>query len=422
LQNMENDFMTANDDYYRTAQKASNPQVYQGQGATAFLAAVDANINKSKYSVEGLGHVYSAITTLKDTIAHSSQAYDGKLESIANAWVVIIDALVSDNLLLNLLFQHHGELQALFDKWRNLLIIKTLNGVGTQQQLLDDILRTGDACILSAWGYAFHSVENIVRQDAHNIPVGGGVIDLSTPIHQIGDQLYLGVFHELANAVKPLLQAWANEIGHAYPTFQNTLSNFNYLSARDLFYSIYNEVDGTQSTNKPITITPYTTKDGKKGLLVTIAGTDTDHWWDSSIIVALMTGMGMPGNPYQADVENAIKAYLQEHPDMKGANVTFDGYSLGGMVAQNVTDDSSFSSKYNLHVTNVVTYGSPVMGPPARGVHYAMYDATYDPIPLLSSYENPSLDWKAVALDLAPLDPLKFVDMYNSFERADEEP
>ena len=31
------------------------------------------------------------------------------------------------------------------------------------------------------------------------------------------------------------------------------------------------------------------------------------------------------------------------------------------------------------------------MGPPVTNVHYAMYDASYDPVPLLSSYENPKL-------------------------------
>jgi hypothetical protein len=32
------------------------------------------------------------------------------------------------------------------------------------------------------------------------------------------------------------------------------------------------------------------------------------------------------------------------------------------------------------------------MGPPANGVQYAMYDATYDPVPLLSNYENPLIN------------------------------
>src|SRR5205823_3265163 len=42
-------------------------------------------------------------------------------------------------------------------------------------------------------------------------------------------------------------------------------------------------------------------------------------------------------------------------------------------------------------VTQVVTYGSPTMGDPVPGVQYDLYEAQWDPVPLLSRYENPVL-------------------------------
>ena len=168
------------------------------------------------------------------------------------------------------------------------------------------------------------------------------------------------------------------------------------MSARDLFDLLtYGSLDGkytdgTQGTNSPITITPYTTKDGKKGLLITLGGTDMGHLTnDDNILTALDAGEGLPTG-YLPLIHNALETYMTDHPDMKGSDLTLSGYSLGGMQAQIVakaladpnspTDNpgagnfNDLVTHYRLHVANVVTYGSPIMGAPATGVNYTMYD------------------------------------------------
>jgi hypothetical protein len=182
------------------------------------------------------------------------------------------------------------------------------------------------------------------------------------------------------------------------------------LSARDLFDLLtYGSLDGkysdgTQGTNSPITITPYTTKDGKKGLLITLGGTDMGHLTnDDNILAALDEGEGLP-TAYLVEIHNALDTYMIDHPEMKGSELTLAGYSLGGMQAQLLADAltdptqpgaqdfTGLVTNDGLHVANVVTYGSPIMGTPAAGVNYTMYDAVHDPVPLLSSYENRRLD------------------------------
>ncbi len=207
----------------------------------------------------------------------------------------------------------------------------------------------------------------------------------------------------------------------------------NYMSARDLFDFIQNDdragrLYNTQSTTKPITITPYRTKDGKTGLLISVGGTDTnDIAWDTDIFTALQTGMGTD-NPLLDDVKAAIRSYMQEHREMTGSEITFAGYSLGGMTVQQMAQDITGGndpdlSGYDLHVAQVITYGAPVMGAPiGNNVKYNMYDATYDPVPLLSSYENPTVSSIGIenggVIDVkAALDTLSAADKMSWDER-----
>jgi hypothetical protein len=368
LQTIEKVFIDANDKYYQSALKTLASDIQQEEGAVAFVAAVNTDINRSMYRIAGLGHVCSATKLLQAAITKVSQIYDGKLVTIGSDHKARVPQETFNKLITDML--------------------------ATQQ--LDDILRTGAACILNAWSFVVEAIE----------AWGTGQS-----------------FHDLATSIKSSLQDWAEKIKQAYSIFQQTLSNFNYLSARDLYYYI----NRTQGTNKPITITPYTTKDEKKGLLITIAGTDPTHWWDDSLATAVMTGAALPDNLYMSDVEHAIETYLDEHSEMHDVNITFVGYSLGGMIAQNWAKvlssrkEKAALRRRNLHVTNVVTYGSPLMNKPVVGVQYAMYIATCDPVPLLSVYENHLLRGKIRLLiaELArrPLNLVTWEDLVSDFPK-----
>ena len=120
-------------------------------------------------------------------------------------------------------------------------------------------------------------------------------------------------------------------------------------------------------------------------LLVTLAGTDPNHFgYDTNVMNALETGLLNPDDPYVQDVKLAIDEYIAEH-GLSNPKIVIAGYSLGGMVAQLVAQDKHYN------VTNIVTYGSPTMGDPVPGVKYTMYVDRYDPVPLLSRYENPNM-------------------------------
>ena len=184
-----------------------------------------------------------------------------------------------------------------------------------------------------------------------------------------------------------------------------------------MFDYVQTNVDTTQGTSKPITITPYK-KDGKNGLLISIGGTDLNNInYDTDLFTALQTGQGYT-NPYLADVRQALLDYMREHREMAGSEITFAGYSLGGMTAQQMANDiasgnDSTINQSGLRVAQVITYGAPVMGAPLNNVKYNMYDATYDPIPLLSSYEDHLLNQLDSPLNpnyspQAPLSGLRF--------------
>lgn len=408
LNRMKDRYTYWNDDYYQKAQKVVSEQLYQGEGATAFIEAVYTDINVLRPVYDGLGHASSACVNLQQVIETNSAKYDNQMASIMPLpqpshayWQLSISA---------------------FSNWRDQLIQRTLRDTGGGRGPVDtlgSVLENGNIYMHSG---AYQAVGELVQQDAeaeilrllaylqsmsppldpsiakmHNSSQPSAVMQpVSEQMKQEIQTYYHAAFYQLADEVEQNLTGWGAALCSAHEEFQATIQNSeSYLSARDLFDLIYNHIGGgSQSTTKPITITPYKTRDGKNGLLITIGGTDiNDAAWDTDLFTALQTGMGAD-NPYLNDVRQAIVDYVREHPEMTGSEITFAGYSLGGMTAQQMAQViASGSDKelngFKLHVEQIITYGAPVMGTPLNGVHYAMYDATYDPIPLLSSYENP---------------------------------
>jgi hypothetical protein len=74
------------------------------------------------------------------------------------------------------------------------------------------------------------------------------------------------------------------------------------------------------------------------------------------------------------DIRNALSSC----PDGGNTDIMLVGLSQGGMDAQNI---AAQAKSLNLHVTNVVTYGSPITVPDAPGVQTVHLQATQDVIP-----------------------------------------
>jgi hypothetical protein len=438
---------TANDTYRKTAQDLDNPHTYQGGGANAFFAAVDADVNHSLPVMDSFQHAAGAAAILGSSITASSQKYDSRIAGIS---APAISSPFAD--LIGIFAPSTTVPSNLYYKWRDRLISTFFGNMinmaaSNHSDLLSEFLQYGSGTMDGPWTAAVNTVQGIVTTDADQYASSQfdpavaereaaqllndlnpflssstkansdkvtqqNVEQIESQFHQQVQQAFTKAFDNLAQDLHGHITGWAGELQASYSTFQTSMKNVDVLTAGDLFQFIHgmnpNGKDGTQNTADPITITPYTTRDGKKGLLITLAGLDPNHpGYDTDIFDALQTGQG-GYNPYEADVERAIMQYMKEHPEMAGAQLTFAGYSYGGMTAQQVADDINNHdlrnplSQYDFQVANVITYGAPVMGAPQPGVHYAMYDATYDPVPLLSNYENPELGQTYNPFDTSP--------------------
>lgn len=126
---------------------------------------------------------------------------------------------------------------------------------------------------------------------------------------------------------------------------------------------------------------------GPNRLLVTLAGLEISKLGQTNNLPdALDGGLGDLNNPYALDVQAAIEAYLRQHPEIKQpVTVVVAGHSYGGIVAQQLAlrgGGPGFS------VSNVITFGSPQVGPMVKNVSYTEYFDHYDPVPLLSWYKD----------------------------------
>lgn len=398
LTNLQNACINANDQYSQDATNLVSQQQYGGKGARAFLAEVNTDINANSVVLDGIGHVATALTNFSSAITTRCTTYDTQLAALQFSWEQ------NDNGYDNP-FSYDQ-----FNSFRDMLINGTFENLNEvifpardHQDGLAMILVSGSAALPEAYANNVNAVYQTAEKVAATL-VSQSVQFYYSPSDQADDAAAVqkdahDLVHTLSEQILPILTNWADDLAGEGITFTLAVQNAqNYLSARDIYDFIYNSANGvdqgSQSTNKPITITPYQTADGKTALLITISGTDPGHMWDTSVLNAINTGVNGAGdptdNPYYLDVNTAIATYMSEHKDMEGAEVTFAGYSLGGMVAQLVTNEEaakgSALAQNNLTVKNVITYGSPIMGPKYRGVNYTLYDSQFDPIPDLSSY------------------------------------
>ncbi len=117
---------------------------------------------------------------------------------------------------------------------------------------------------------------------------------------------------------------------------------------------------------------------GKDEYVVVIQGTEIDlnksnlnNNWGS----AVTTGFGLPSE-YQRQVEDAIRKNIPP-----GATIHMTGHSQGGIVANNLANDSDVYGNY--HVASVTTFGSPVSAPETAEVKYVRIATDGDIVPNL---------------------------------------
>lgn len=120
--------------------------------------------------------------------------------------------------------------------------------------------------------------------------------------------------------------------------------------------------------------------DGESRLIVYLKGTDSSDNRDLNRNDPVLRGWVDPA--ITAKIDEALKGC----PDGRRTDIMLVGYSQGGLDAQNLAG----SGKY--HVTNLVTFGTPIIQPENHGIETVHLHASYDPIPLAGAIGKGSND------------------------------
>ncbi|MBR0417278.1 MAG: hypothetical protein IJI56_05665 [Firmicutes bacterium] len=137
-----------------------------------------------------------------------------------------------------------------------------------------------------------------------------------------------------------------------------------------------------QGTKGPVTITKGTLNTGgwfpqtKEVYLVTLSGTEMVFNQSTEVLTDLFAGFNL-GNAYYYNVVNIINNNVP-----RGANLILAGHSLGGMIAQQVSANSTIKSRYN--ILNVVCFGSPLLAAGFREGTIKRLGDVSDIVPYLS--------------------------------------
>ena len=126
------------------------------------------------------------------------------------------------------------------------------------------------------------------------------------------------------------------------------------------------------SQKNPITII----QTGPMQYVVLLKGTDFGNWTLTNNGVSAFQGaFALPGR-YERQVRELIQQNVKP-----GASINFVGHSLGGIVANNLTDNQDFNARY--HIQSVTTIGSPQTSQIRPDVEYHRYRNANDPVPFL---------------------------------------
>ncbi|WP_129671621.1 WXG100 family type VII secretion target [Candidatus Chloroploca sp. Khr17] len=102
---------------------------------------------------------------------------------------------------------------------------------------------------------------------------------------------------------------------------------------------------------------------------------------------------------YARKVREMLQELGEKHP---GAAVNLFGYSLGGIVAQQVASNTSFFNQNGLNLKTVSTYGAPKIDTVPEGKTYADFDAPGDIVSGLPVSVTPESVLTTVAFGLKP--------------------
>jgi len=346
---------------------AGGLDLFAGSGATAYTSAVEQYIAISERHMRILDQTSSSANSCINTI----------MGAVANASTAFLDeGLVSH--ILNQLTQDD--------------VIQ--RGGESVMSIIQDMVSTIGNMASSGGGF----LGNLVT-----LNFGGMLNDASQMIHDAGQ--LIGDAWKLLGDIPRVLTQWAEDLYHAVKSWVSTIEQ--YISA--LFFYVPHVTKGVASSAETSTAVQFNKNPnmeilaqkigaqegtntkigiemvGPNTILVTLAGTNAEHSaLDTNLANALDAGAGDKNNPYLQDINAAIEQYIREHNLPPGTQVIVAGHSLGGIEAEYLAENNGTT---NYTVSQVITFGSPQIGPPVAGVQYHQYFNQYDPIPLTSWYE-----------------------------------
>lgn len=155
------------------------------------------------------------------------------------------------------------------------------------------------------------------------------------------------------------------------------------VGAAQLFRHIENDQtldNGTKTGDKDgVRIEKVVAPDGETRLIVYLKGQGSVDSRDNSRDVLLLNHWVDPA------VEAEIDEALADCPNGKNTDIMLVGYSQGGMDAQNIAASGGY------HVTNMVTYGSPIIHNDIPTIDTVHLRGQGDPIPTVGAYVGGTL-------------------------------
>lgn len=236
-----------------------------------------------------------------------------------------------------------------------------------------------------------------------------------TQLLQIAQTRLMEVVNDTLHLEVDLEQGSQGDTWHISDDVEQYIAQHGFLSYGGLYAMINGNTErGDPFTAQPdrIAITQGVGPDGQPVVLVTLRGLDIGGlqtrfhlfgpWYqDYNLANALLGGMD-ENNAYKQDVERSIQQYLAEHGLPPDTKIVVAGHSFGGIVAQQLVEDSG---QTHFNIQEVITYGSPNLGVDWGSTTHHMFADRYDGVPLLSLHEN------ALPLALFGNDPLNPLNM-----------
>jgi pimeloyl-ACP methyl ester carboxylesterase len=370
---------------------------FSGLGAQAFQEALNVHVEITGKIAGAFSGASKALSHFGDTVKSLASHYDGQLNNIKGT-----DYAPGTSIF--------GGSSPVAEAARSAFM-----SLNPQKAMIDDVisgangnavLQNGPSDLLGLLGIAHARLIGQAAVSSISMPVP----EANNATNQAqAQQMVEASLDALYHDVSQVYTNWGNNVHQNFTNFKTAMQTvtqtvqpyIDILNNKPLSAaSIMAMIGLISQSNDPISIV----QTGPNSIMVYISGTNagkSGFGLDTNIWNALGTGMGMK-MPYEQDVIAAIEQYSAEH-GLVDPQITLAGHSLGGMVAQQIADQRIFNVK------QVITFGSPVMGPPVRGVKYDLYEADSDAVPLLSRYENPSL-------------PKSFQDVSNLFPAQAEVP